>query len=154
MIWKLYTDGATSHNGAKDAYGGWGWALYDEDKIAENSGFLANTTNNKCEMTAIIEGCTDLLDRLDEEDIVDVFSDSAYCVNCYKQRWFVNWEKNGWVNAKQEPVKNKELWEELIKFFNDERFNFRKVKGHADDERNNYVDRLAVEAKINGSLRN
>ena len=148
MIYKLYTDGATSKNGYEGSVGGYAWALIANDKlINESSVHLEPATNNICEMLAIIEGCEALVDSLEPFDMVLVYSDSAYCVNCYKQNWFRAWQVNGWINSKKEPVANKELWERMIRFFEDARFKFEKVKGHSTDEWNNYVDKLAVEAK-------
>ena len=148
MIYKLYTDGATSKNGYEGSVGGYAWALIANDKlINESSVHLEPATNNICEMLAIIEGCESLVDSLEPFDMVLVYSDSAYCINCYKQNWFRAWQVNGWLNSKKQPVANKELWERMIKFFEDARFKFEKVKGHSTDEWNNYVDKLAVEAK-------
>lgn len=148
MIYKLYTDGATSKNGYEGSVGGYAWALIANDKlISESSVHLEPATNNICEMLAIIEGCESLVDSLEPFDMVLVYSDSAYCINCYKQNWFRAWQVNGWLNSKKQPVANKELWERMIKFFEDARFKFEKVKGHSTDEWNNYVDKLAVEAK-------
>jgi ribonuclease HI len=71
--------------------------------------------------------------------------------NCYTQKWYKNWEVNGWRNSKKEPVANKDLWEQLIKWFEMPEFEFKKVKGHATDDSeftkwNNYVDELAQNA--------
>ena len=103
-------------------------------------------------MKAIIEGCRNLIEKLEPFDVVLVYSDSAYCINCYNQNWFRAWQQNGWKNSKKEPVANKELWEELIEFFDDVRFKFNKVKGHngkidENSKWNEFVDKLAVEAK-------
>lgn len=149
MIYKLYTDGAASNNGYDEAYGGFAWAIVANDKIMQyDSQFIKPATNNICELKALIEGCKILKEILEPLDVVLVFSDSAYCINCYKQNWYKNWRKNGWLNSKKQPVANKELWEELIPFFENAQFKFDKVKGHANDEFNNFVDRLAVEAKF------
>lgn len=154
MIYKLYTDGATSKNGHEGAYGGYGWALIANDKlIEEGRGHISQATNNICELKGMIEGCKAAQSVTEPFDMVLVYSDSAYIINCYKQGWYKAWERNGWINSKKQPVANKELWEELIPFFENVNFKFEKVKGHSTDESshsywNNYVDRLAVEAKI------
>lgn len=148
MIYKLYTDGATSKNGYEGAYGGSAWVLIVNDMLIDYcSKAIPNATNNICELTALIDGCQSVLEGLENDDVVLVFSDSAYCVNCYKQNWWKNWEKNGWKNSKKEPVANKELWQQFIPFFKDTRFKFEKCKGHSGDEWNEYVDKLAVKAK-------
>jgi ribonuclease HI len=86
------------------------------------------------------------------EGIVDfeivVYSDSAYVINCYKQKWYKKWQVNGWINSKKQPVANKELWEQLIPYFENPFFSFEKVAGHADNKYNNLVDEMAVKAKF------
>lgn len=155
MIYKLYTDGATSNNGYEGAYGGYGWALIANEKLLkEGSGRESPTTNNICELKAMINGCKEALNWIEPFDMVLVYSDSAYIINCYKQGWYKAWERNGWINSKKQPVANKELWEELIPFFENVNFKFEKVKGHStkNDENskwNNYVDTLAVKSKNN-----
>lgn len=149
MIYHLYTDGATSNNGKEGSFGGYAWALIANDKlIKESSHSESPTTNNICELKAVINGCEEALEWLEPFDVVLVYSDSAYIINCYKQNWYKAWERNGWLNSKKEPVANKELWKELIPFFEHYQFYFEKVKGHSTDKWNNYVDRLAVEAKM------
>ena len=155
MIYKLFTDGATTKNGFEGSYGGYAWALIANEKlIKEGSTGESPTTNNICELKAMINGCEEALEWIEPFDTVLVYSDSAYIINCYKQGWYKTWEINGWINSKKQPVANQELWRDLIPFFEDCRFKFEKVKGHSTDEWNNYVDRLAVEAKINGEHNN
>lgn len=151
---KIYCDGATSGNGKSDAVGGYAWAILDnEDNLLfYDSGHVKNATNNICELLAIINGCEKALTIIKEFDSVIVYSDSAYCINCKKQNWYKNWQNNGWKNSKKQPVANQDLWKRLIPFFEDRRFTFEKVKGHADDKTthskwNNFVDDLAVKAK-------
>lgn len=152
-MYRIYTDGATSHNGREDAVGGYAWALIkDETCVDYAAKKIIPATNNICEMMAIIDACEKILPSLNEFDRVEIYSDSAYCINCYKQFWWKAWLHNNWVNSKKEPVKNKELWERLIPFFQDARFQFVKVKGHSDDgsinsKWNNFVDGLAVAAR-------
>lgn len=142
---EIYTDGATSNNGYEGSYGGWAFIVVENDKIIRaGKGHEDNTTNNQCELTAIINACC-YAEGLGAP--VTIFSDSAYCVNCYKQKWYKNWLKNGWVNSKKEPVANRVLWERLIPFFENPNFSFEKVKGHSINKYNNIVDKMAVEAK-------
>lgn len=150
-VYKIYTDGSTKGNGKKFSFGGWAYAIYDKDDnlITYNSGAETDTTNNKMEMTAILKGieAVKALNFDNNESIgVEIFTDSAYIHNCYKDKWYIGWKKNGWVNSKKETVKNKDLWEELIKYFERDDYFFNKVKGHADSEQNILVDKLAVEA--------
>ena len=142
----FYTDGATSSNGYENAQGGWAFVVIDENDelVSARSGHIENATNNICELTAIIEACTEA-SELNKPIII--YSDSAYCINCYKQKWYKNWQKNGWLNSKKQPVANKELWEKLIPYFENEDYKFEKVKGHCGNRWNEFVDKLAVAAK-------
>jgi ribonuclease HI len=83
---------------------------------------------------------------LEKGDVINVYTDSAYLHNCYTQGWYKNWQKNGWRNSKKESVANQDLWEMLIPYFEMFEVNFHKVKGHADNMWNNYVDELAQNA--------
>lgn len=153
MIYKLYTDGATSNNGYEDSRGGYAWALLANDQLCDYESYMVSpATNNYCELMALIQGCERVEADLEPFDVVLVYSDSAYCINCYKQRWYENWQRNGWMNSKKQPVANRELWEKLIPYFYDVRFKFEKVKGHngkidENSKWNEFVDKLAVEAK-------
>lgn len=156
-MYYFFTDGATSRNGAKDADGGWAWInveYKDEGKIIRHSraGYMANATNNKCELMAVIDACKFAQAHLLEP--VTIYSDSAYVINCYKQKWYKNWIYNGWTNYKREPVANQELWEQLIPFFGDKDYNFEKVKGHAGMMENETVDEMARSAAASMNLRN
>lgn len=149
MNYSLYTDGATSNNGYSNACGGYGWAIVNNDKlIQDGSNMVTQATNNICELKGMIEGCEYALKIIEVFDTVTVYSDSAYIINCYKQKWYKNWENNGWINSKKQPVANRKLWEKLIPFFENPTFIFEKVKGHSNDKWNNYVDGLAVKAKL------
>ena len=97
-----------------------------------------------------MESCPKELEPFDK---VEVYSDSAYCINCYQQSWWKAWLHNNWVNSKKEPIKNKELWEKLILYFQDARFQFIKVKGHNGDYWNERVDELAVAARKHTEMR-
>ena len=104
---RLYTDGACSGNPGP---GGWGCVLCYKDKVKELSGHMANTTNNRMEIFAVIAG----LGALKEPCVVEVYSDSAYTVNAFNDHWIDNWQKNGWVNSKKQPVENSDLWKLLL----------------------------------------
>ncbi|KEO83046.1 ribonuclease HI [Tumebacillus flagellatus] len=132
----IYTDGACSGNPGP---GGWGAVLMYGEHLKEISGGEKTTTNNQMELQAVIEA----LKLLKYPCKVDVYSDSAYVINCFKGRWYVNWEKNGWVNSKKEPVSNKEQWMELLKLFRQHKITWHKVKGHAGNKWNERCDELA-----------
>jgi ribonuclease HI len=133
----LYTDGACSGNPGP---GGWAALLESGSHRRELSGGEAATTNNRMELRAVIEG----LEALRQPSKVSVYTDSAYIANAFSQGWVRNWQRNGWRTAGKQPVKNRDLWERLIELTQQHDVRFIKVKGHADDERNNRVDRLAV----------
>ena len=138
----IYTDGACSGNPGP---GGWGSILMYKDKIKEISGGMKDTTNNVMELTAVIEA----LKLLKFNCNVKLYSDSAYVVNAFNQKWIYGWMKNGWKNSNKEPVKNKELWEELYSLTKMHNGEFIKVKGHADNKYNNRCDELARKAITN-----
>ena len=135
----IYTDGACSGNPGP---GGWGSILMYKEHKKEISGGQNNTTNNIMELTAVIEA----LKLLKYTCNISVYSDSAYVINAFNQKWIYGWKKNGWKNASKEPVKNKELWEELYDLTQKHHVTFIKVKGHSDNEYNNRCDELAREA--------
>lgn len=135
----IYTDGACSGNPGP---GGWGSILMYKGNKKEISGGKEDTTNNVMELTAVIEG----LKLLKFPCKVKLYSDSAYVVNAFIQKWIYGWLKNGWVNSNKEPVKNKELWQELYDLTKIHEVEFIKVKGHSDNEYNNRCDELARNA--------
>ena len=135
----IYTDGACSGNPGP---GGWGAVLIFGNNQKEISGGAKDTTNNIMEMTAVIEA----LKLLKEPCVVNLYSDSAYVVNAFKVHWIEGWIAKGWVNSKKEPVKNKELWLEMIDLTNKHKVTFIKVKGHSTNELNNRCDFLATTA--------
>lgn len=132
----IYTDGACSGNPGP---GGWGSILMYKDIKKEISGSSKNTTNNVMELTAVIEA----LKLLKHPCKVDIYSDSSYVVNAFLQGWIYNWIKKNWKTASGDPVKNKELWQELYELTKIHEVNFIKVKGHSDNEFNNRCDELA-----------
>lgn len=135
----IYTDGACSKNPGP---GGWGAILIYNGKTKEIFGCNADTTNNIMELTAAIEA----LKRLKEVCEVDLYSDSAYVINAFLDKWLDKWFKNGWKTNRRKPVKNKALWQELYKLAQIHKVNFIKVDGHCDNELNNRCDELAVNA--------
>ena len=135
----IYTDGACSGNPGP---GGWGAILMYNGKKKEISGGQKDTTNNIMELTAVIES----LKALKFSCEVDLYSDSSYVINGFKQCWIYNLMKNNWKTSNNQPVKNKEIWEELYNLTKIHKVNFIKVKGHSDNEFNNRCDELARNA--------
>jgi ribonuclease HI len=149
MLFEIYCDGSTRGNGKENAVGAWAFLVLGAGtKIYQNCQAEANTTNQRMELTAAIQA----LDYLFYNEIcvpfdsIKVYTDSAYLHNCYTQKWYVNWQNNGWRNSKKEPVANRDLWEKLIHYFEMPEVDFVKVKGHAGDQWNEIVDELAQNA--------
>ena len=132
----IYTDGACSGN---PGAGGWGSILIYKgiEKIA--SGGHPSTTNNRMELTAIIEG----LKCLKEPCEVNLFSDSQYAVDAVQKGWLSYWVSHGWRTKGKDDVKNVDLWEELLTLLDYHHVTFIKVKGHSDNVNNNRCDEIA-----------
>ena len=149
MVFEIYCDGSTRGNGQENSVGAWAYVVLRAGaKIWQNCQAEPNTTNQRMELTAAAEALEYLFynEICVPFDSVKVYTDSAYLHNCYKQKWYNNWLSNGWRTSKREPVANRDLWERLIKFFEMPEVEFIKVKGHANNELNNYVDGLAQSA--------
>ena len=132
----LYTDGACSGNPGP---GGWGVVLEYAGNRKELSGYDPDTTNNRMELLAVVQG----LKSLKEPCNVEVFTDSTYVYNAFSQQWIEKWIKNDWRNSNRQQVSNLDLWQQLLPLLDIHNVNFNKVKGHADNELNNRCDKLA-----------
>ncbi|HHT47053.1 MAG TPA: ribonuclease HI [Firmicutes bacterium] len=135
----IYTDGSCKGNPGP---GGWAALLIYNDHKKEIYGGEKHTTNQRMELKAAIEG----LKALKEPCEVELFSDSAYLINAFKQGWLEKWQHNGWKTAAREPVENQDLWRELLKLCRYHKARWIKVKGHSDNEFNNRCDHLAQKA--------
>ncbi len=135
----VFTDGACSGNPGP---GGWGVLLQWNGEEKELTGGADHTTNNRMEMRAVIEA----LNAINQPCHVKIHSDSALIVNAFKQGWIDSWQKRGWKKADKKPVENQDLWKEMLEAMKPHKVEWIKVKGHADNVRNNRVDALAVEA--------
>ena len=136
----IYSDGACSGNQFSDNKGGWGAVLKYKHTTKEIYGGERNTTNQRMELTA----CIRALEQVKTDTIpIDIYSDSAYLVNCIQQQWYKTWEVNGWKTAKKKPVENRDLWEPLVAFMKKYRIRFHKVEGHRGVELNERADELA-----------
>ena len=133
---KIYTDGSCSKN--PNCPGGYAAIILNDEKTIVY-GHSLNTTNNRMELAAVIEG----LKRLDESCSVDIYSDSKYIVNAFNECWLDNWIKNGWRTSSGSDVKNKDLWRILVDITNKHVVRFHWVKGHSDNDLNNECDNLA-----------
>ena len=133
----IYTDGACSGNPGP---GGWGCVLIYGEHRLERSGFDPDTTNNRMELLAAIEG----LRTLKEPCEVELYTDSAYLFNAFDKGWLSHWTRNGWKTAAKKDVENQDLWRELLALGRRHAVQYRKVKGHADNPINNRCDELAT----------
>lgn len=144
-----YTDGACSGNPGP---GGWAWAV---ESGPSASGGERASTNQRMEVQAVLEALRELL-RVSGGGVgrVRIVSDSTYVVNCFKQRWYVKWELNGWKNSQKQPVANQDLWKPLVALVKADvhRIEFVWVKGHSGNPMNDLVDRLAVAAAKDAAL--
>ena len=136
---EIYTDGACSGN---PGVGGWAAILIYKNIEKEIYGSEEETTNNRMELTAVIEG----LKLLKEKCNVTIYSDSAYVVNAINNNWLEGWVNNNWKKSSKESVANIDLWQQLILLLKKHPSTFVKVKGHSDNKYNNMCDKLAVSA--------
>jgi len=139
----LFTDGACSGNPGP---GGWAFILRDlkTKKELTGSGGDRETTNNRMEMQAVIEGLSVLKKRCQ----VSLHSDSTYVLQGL-QSWMVGWKKNGWMRmegGRKKPIKNVELWQELDELIAKHALSYHHVKGHSGHIENERCDVMAVEA--------
>jgi len=139
----IYTDGSCSGNPGP---GGWAAILIHAKHERELSGSEPDTTNNRMELKGVVEA----LRALKKPCHAKVHTDSAYIANAFNDRWIDNWLKRGWKTAAKKPVKNKDLWVDLLAAMEIHDVKFVKVKGHSTNELNNRVDELAVAAMEKG----
>ena len=137
---KLITDGSCLGNPGP---GGWAAILRSESHTKEISGSHPATTNNRMEMTAVLEG----LSSLHETCHVDIEIDSEYVKNGIT-KWMAAWKRRGWKTTSKQPVKNQDLWRLLDQAVARHEIRWKWVKGHASHADNNRCDDLAREAAI------
>ena len=135
---EIHTDGACSGNPGP---GGWGAILRAGQHEKELSGAEPDTTNNRMELTAAIRA----LEALKQPSRVDLRTDSTYVRNGIMS-WVANWQRNGWRTSAKQPVKNADLWRELVAACERHEVTWHWVKGHAGDRDNEIADRLASAA--------
>jgi len=132
----VYTDGACSGNPGP---GGWAAIIIQGDREYFVSGAEPLTTNQRMELRAAIEG----LAAVAPDRRVHLHTDSAYVMNCFRDRWYERWERGGWLGTNRKPVTNRDLWERLIAETRRHDVVWTKVKGHSGDALNERVDALA-----------
>ena len=133
----IYTDGACSGNPGP---GGWGAILEWNGVEKELSGGENPTTNNRMELLAVISA----LEKLNQSCIVELYSDSKYVIDALTKGWLASWIKNGWRKADKKPVLNVDLWQRLLPLLEKHEMHYHWVKGHAENEKNNRCDQMAV----------
>ena len=136
----IYTDGACSGNPGP---GGWGAILCYKGTEKEISGAEKETTNNRMELTAVIEA----LKCLKEACEIELWSDSKYVIDGLEKGWAESWRKNGWRKSDRKPALNPDLWDVLLNLTAEHKIRYHWVKGHAENELNNRCDALAVAAR-------
>lgn len=136
---EIFTDGACQGNPGP---GGWGAVLRYQGSEKEISGGEAHTTNNRMELSAVIEAFS----LLKEPCEVTLWSDSKYVCDAIEKGWAKSWRKNGWKKADKKPALNSDLWERLLNLLEQHHVTIRWVKGHAGHPENERCDRLAVAA--------
>lgn len=139
----IYTDGACRGNPGP---GGWGVVLRYQGNLKKLNGYDPETTNNRMELTAVIEGLRALTRSCD----IDLHTDSKYVMQGINE-WLDNWKRNGWRTAAKKPVKNIDLWQQLDEEVLRHKIEWNWVKGHSGVEDNEIADQLAnaaIDAEI------
>lgn len=144
---EIYTDGACSPNPGP---GGYGLIIVRDGSKTELSGGFRNTTNNRMEMLAAIEGLKAL--NGDSGAAVTVYSDSRYLVDMFNGGYAVKWRNNGWKLANRKPALNIDLWGELLDLVENRQVRLEWVRGHDEHPENERCDALAVEARQKADL--
>ena len=136
---EIYTDGACSGN---PGAGGWASVLLYEQHKKELYGNARETTNNRMELTAVIEA----LKALKRPCNVTLYSDSKYVIDSINKDWVYKWKANNWIKSDRKPALNTDLWKELLALLEVHNVKFVWVKGHNGNEYNERCDELAVKA--------
>jgi ribonuclease HI len=139
---RVYTDGS-----CRNTVGGWAW--WNEETGDYASGAITPTTNQRMELYAALDAVDS---HLDAKDLV-IVSDSAYLVNCFRDKWYEKWEKRKWRGHEGRTIANADIWKPLIALVKENgRVQFEWVKGHNGDYGNEMADRLAQEACLKAAL--
>ena len=136
----IYTDGSCD---TQSGDGGWAFQLQYGAHHRFESDFEANTTNNRMELTAAVRS----LEALREPCEVDIITDSQYLKKAFTDGWLANWQRNGWRTATRQSVKNQDLWERLLTLTAQHQVRWSWTRGHAGNNGNERVDRLALDAR-------
>lgn len=147
---EFYTDGAYS---SRSLIGGWSCVCVEDNAIlASETGHELNTTNNRMELTGFLCALQSAATVSTSRAKITIYSDSAYICNCLNDGWYRNWMSNGWRTSDKRPVKNQDLWLQIIALWirNKDRFTdfqVQKVQGHSNNKWNKVADMYAVKAR-------
>lgn len=141
----IYSDGACLGNPGP---GGYGTVLLAGKHRKELSAGYQRTTNNRMELLGAIVG----LEALKRPCQVTLWSDSQYVVHALTKGWLDGWQRKGWRTAGKEPVKNRDLWERLLRAIGEHQIEWRWVRGHTGEPENERCDQLAVAAASGAEL--
>jgi len=137
---QAWTDGSCD---TASGHGGWAYLLRYGEHETKASGYEAGTTNNRMELTAAVKA----LEVLTEPCHVRLVTDSQYLKKAFTDGWLANWQRNGWRTASKAPVKNRDLWEQLLELEKRHEVEWAWTKGHAGHSENETVDRMALAAR-------
>ena len=141
----IHTDGACAGNPGPGGFGAVA-TIGGKDYLTVIGG-SPHTTNNRMELTAVIQGIRAVNQEAELRDSpITVRSDSTYVVKAFNNDWIDNWQRNGWINSKRKPVPNQDLWNELLQAIGHHQVTWEWVKGHSGDPMNERCDRLATNA--------
>jgi ribonuclease HI len=140
---RIYTDGGCSGNPGP---GAWAYILLEPEGETHDARFVPGTTNNRMELQAVIESLQAVRKRPDSASAqIELFTDSRYVKNGISD-WIHNWIRNGWKTRSKQPVKNQDLWRQLMSLSSTMNIRWRWLQGHAGDRYNESCDRLVQEA--------
>lgn len=137
---EIWTDGACKGNPGP---GGWGALIFCDGREIELCGGEQDTTNNRMELMAVIESLKYVKECHNDLSKIKITVDSQYVMNAFTQKWLENWQKNGWKTASKSPVKNKDLWMQLLDLVDLIKPTWAWIKGHSGDPYNDRADKLA-----------
>ncbi len=135
-----FTDGSCD---TASGHGGWAYLLDSPTGRSTASGYEPGTTNNRMELTAAVRA----LEALSEPTDVTIVTDSEYLKKAFTDGWLKKWQRNGWQTAARQPVKNRDLWEELLRLEQRHRVSWSWTRGHSGHPENEAVDALALAAR-------
>lgn len=139
---EVYTDGSLKKLGKK-TFGAWGFiAIRDSNEFYRASGVEMDTTNQRMELSAVLKALKYISTVRRPSERAIIYCDSAYVINCYSQEWYNEWLRNGFMTSTKNPVKNIDLWEQIIPYFDNFWYYFSKVPGHAGNYWNEKCDEM------------